>query len=641
MKKIIWFPVILFCIVIFFSFTIRVSEPSSYLLLYKERIASFKQKQASVIESLSENQQLNNTVKEQIIEKINTARLHLKTVDFWFRYLEPIAQKKINGPLPVEWETEVFEKFEAPYKREGAGLMLAASYLEEDNTKKDSLENLLKLSISATNIYLEDSITRNLNTHHHFFLTNRLFLLNLAAIYTTGFECPDSSRIIPELLYMLESVKDIYTAYNKSFPAYPLGQDYLDLFNNATSFVKHQPVQYSEFDHFSFIQKMINPLYRFNQKMMLAYKVRSSSFVDYSLNKYATSIFDKSLFRGQNAKGIFIGITDPQQLDELKQVGKLLFYDPILSGNNKRSCASCHKPGEYFTDTTVAVNLKFDHDGMLSRNTPSLLNTAHNHLLMMDGKHISLENQGKGVITNPDEMAGEEAEILKKILSCNQYKTIFKKYLKETPAYENVSLDHVVSAIMLYYSDLSYYYSAFDKAINDMQALSDDAINGFNIFMSKAQCATCHFVPQFNGVKPPYTSSEFEVIGVPADKKFESLSTDKGRYDINPVQEMASAFRTSTVRNTSFTKPYMHNGVFTTLEEVIDFYDAGGGAGKGLRIANQTLPSDSLKLSKKEKADLLLFLGTLNEDIPSQKAPVSLPVSTNKDLNKRIIGGEY
>ncbi len=104
---------------------------------------------------------------------------------------------------------------------------------------------------------------------------------------------------------------------------------------------------------------------------------------------------------------------------------------------------------------------------------------------------------------------------------------------------------------------------------------------------------------------------------------------------------MASAFRTSTVRNTSFTKPYMPNGVFATLEEVIDFYDAGGGAGKGLRIANQTLPSDSLKLSKKEKADLLLFLGTLNEDIPSQKAPVSLPVSTNKDLNKRIIGGEY
>ena len=126
--------------------------------------------------------------------------------------------------------------------------------------------------------------------------------------------------------------------------------------------------------------------------------------------------------------------------------------------------------------------------------------------------------------------------------------------------------------------------------------------------MSKAQCATCHFVPQFNGVKPPYIGSEFEVLGVPKDIAFKSLNDDKGRHGVNPADEMDHAFRTGTIRNIAYTAPYMHNGVFKTLNEVIDFYDVGGGAGKGLSVTNQTLSSDSLKLTAEEKQDLCFHL---------------------------------
>ena len=634
-------------LILFFSFTIFISSFSEqkdslpYISLYKERVSDFRKKQIELLKYITTTKNLSDNNTAPLLMKIEENRLVLKKIDFWLRYFEPIAYKKINGPLPVEWETEVFEKYEAPYKREGAGLTLSQLYLAEKNTNKDSLVSLIAASIQATDVFMADSITSNLNTYHHFFLANRMFLLNLSAIYTTGFECPDSNNIIPELLQVLESTSELYEVFNQSFTSHKISSNYLDLFNETISFVKQQPLNYTNFDHFTFLQRFISTLYKLNQQMILDYTVRSSNYNDYALNKYATSIFDKSLYRGQNKKGVFIGIDDEAQLNELKAIGKLLLYDPILSLNNKRSCVSCHKPTQFFTDTTVTTNIQFDQKISLSRNTPSLLNIVQNHLLMLDGKHINLENQSREVITNPLEMASKEEEVLKKILSCEEYKMIFKKYLKATPQYESVNLEHIASALMLFYSDFSSYYSPFDDAMNKKEPISNEVKNGFNLFMSKAHCATCHFVPQFNGSKPPYISSEFEVIGIPADTSFKSISDDKGRYNINPAKETHAAFRTGSIRNAAFTKPYMHNGVFKTLEQVIDFYDAGGGKGKGLLITNQTLSSDSLKLTKVEKKNIIAFINSLTEEIPLQIPPERLPASKNKELNKRSVGGEY
>src|SRR5688500_15720855 len=137
--------------------------------------------------------------------------------------------------------------------------------------------------------------------------------------------------------------------------------------------------------------------------------------------------------------------------------------------------------------------------------------------------------------------------------------------------------------------------------MNENKPVEESAKKGFNLFMSKAQCATCHFAPQFNGVKPPYVGSEFEVLGVPADTLYQSLSKDQGRYEINPAEETNHAFRTGTLRNIMQTAPYMHNGIFKTMDQVIKFYNGGGGAGRKLLVPNQTLSSDSLALTKQEK----------------------------------------
>ncbi len=576
-----------------------------------------------------------------IRQKIQLARNQMKSMDFWVRYLEPIAYKQINGPLPVEWETEVFEKFEKPYKREGAGLTLAYLYLDEADRNKDSLQSLIRLSMAATPVYAADSITSQLQTFHHFYLCNRLYLLNLASIYTTGFECPDAEQIIPELRLMMADVFRSYQLFNESFPETPLPDAYLELYKKGIAFADAQPADFEAFDHFAFIRDYVNPLFAQNQKLILQYKVRSQSMVDFALNKRAESVFSKTLYNGQNPKGIFLRMDDTAALAELDRVGKLLFYDPILSGNNERSCASCHKPTEFFTDTVMATSPQFNHKEFLPRNTPTLVNAVYNHLIMADGKHYTLQHQSKAVITNPVEMGGEEKEILKRVMSCKEYKQVFNKLLKYTPQEKEITFEHISAALTYYYAKFSRYYAPFDAAMNGNATLTADARQGFNLFMSKAQCGTCHFVPQFNGVKPPYAGSEFEVLGVPSDTAFSRLSKDSGRYLVNPAKETLQAFRTGTIRNAARTMPYMHNGVFTTLEQVVDFYNAGGGAGRGLDVPNQTLSSDSLKLTGKEKKQLIEFMTALNENIEFEKPPVQLPRSSNKQWNKRKVGGLY
>ncbi|MBL7741258.1 MAG: hypothetical protein JNK14_18690 [Chitinophagaceae bacterium] len=635
------FSVIAAILIIAFCFSFSLQQSKDYNNLYEGAVNDLDKQLSLLLTTIKKTGIATEEDREQIRKEIRSCRLSMKGVDFWFRYFEPVMYRKINGPLPVEWENEVFEKFEPPYRREGAGLTLAEQYLEEENISKDSLSALIRSSVEALATFRADSITQNLGSYHHFFLANRLYLLNLAALYTTGFECPDTGSVIPELRSMLKDVKEIYHRFDEAFPSMPLSTEYLAQYNKAIDFANNQPADFSLFDHFTFIKDHINPLFRMNQQFITRYGVVTKNYNDYSLNNNCNSIFDKALYVPQNTKGIFSLIEDEKLLKEIKQTGKLLFYDPILSANNQRSCVSCHKPAEFFTDTTQSTSLRFDRQQHLERNTPTLINAIYNHLIMLDGKHISLQDQVKDVTRNVEEMNSNEAEMLKKILSCKEYKDAFKKFLKYTPEEKEVTLSHIVSAITYYYADFSRHSAPFDDAMNHKQDIAPEAKRGFNLFMSKAQCATCHFVPMFNGVKPPYIGSEFEVIGVPEDSGFHKLSPDKGRYKVNPAHETMNAFRTGTLRNIAFTKPYMHNGVFQTLEQVIDMYDAGGGAGKKLHVANQTLASDSLKLSAAEKKELIAFMHSLNEKIIFEAPPAALPRSGNKELNSRKTGGEY
>jgi cytochrome c peroxidase len=633
--------VILLIVIAISLFSFAGKRNSAYSDFYFSELGEFKLKQTALMKTIAESNLSSDEGIATVRKSIEDARIKLKNIDFWLRYFEPNAYRKINGPLPVEWENEVFEKFEKPYRREGAGLSIAELSLNQHPPEKDSLLLLITKSQESLKTFEADSITGFLKTYNPFFLANRLFLLNLAAIYTTGFECPDTARVIPELNSMLRGTKTIYEEYNLSFPEFPLSNEYLELYDKTISFVKDQSREFSRFDQFSFIKNYVNPLFALNQQFINSYNVTSLNFNDYTLNNNATSIFDKSLYTSQNTKGIYSMIVDQKTLDEIRYIGKLLFYDPILSGNNMRSCASCHKPSEYFTDTTVNTPLQFDHHQRLPRNAPTLINSVYNHLIMLDGKHISLQAQGRDVMTNPIEMNSKEKELVQKVLSCKEYREAFRLFLRGTPEEKEITIEHIASAITYYDGSYSRFYSPFDDAMNHNGTVSDQVKRGFNLFMTRAKCGTCHFVPNFSGVKPPFIGSEFEVLGTPVDTLYSSLSPDKGRWMINQAPETLHAFRTGSIRNAQFTKPYMHNGVFSSLAQVIDFYDAGGGQGKKMLVDNQTLSGDSLKLNTSDKKDLLTFIYSLNEEIIFEAPPVSLPVSSDKKLNDRKPGGEY
>ena len=151
---------------------------------------------------------------------------------------------------------------------------------------------------------------------------------------------------------------------------------------------------------------------------------------------------------------------------------------------------------------------------------------------------------------------------------------------------------------------------------NETKTMDASVKRGFNLFMGKAQCGSCHFAPTFFGTAPPfYGTTESEVLGI--IKTFDTinpiLDDDIGRYKHFALPDFKNSIKTATVRNIELTAPYMHHGGFKTLEEVVEFYNVGGGEGLGLSVPNQTLQPKRLNLSMQEKKDLIFFMKSLTD----------------------------
>ena len=176
--------------------------------------------------------------------------------------------------------------------------------------------------------------------------------------------------------------------------------------------------------------------------------------------------------------------------------------------------------------------------------------------------------------------------------------------------------------------------------------LTAEVKKGFNLFMGKANCGTCHFAPNFSGLVPPlFDESESEVLGVRINADSLILDDDLGRYASGIPSYEAEfykhSFKTLSVRNVKFSAPYFHNGGFTSLREVMDFYNNGGGAGRGLDVPYQTLSADSLNLNEDEINAIISFMEALSDTSNTQRKPVSLPEWEQEGLETRVLGGLY
>ncbi len=331
------------------------------------------------------------------------------------------------------------------------------------------------------------------------------------------------------------------------------------------------------------------------------------------VNASEKHLFNQTFFNKQ----AFIDFNINEINSETIKLGKALFYEKKLSKNSELSCASCHNPKKGFSDGRKR-SISSDGETTLLRNSSGLINSMFTKAFFYDLRAEHLSQQFEHVIFNTYEFNTTLLSIFKDLDSFG-YTTQFKKAF---PAHSKDPINPYTFKVALsaYISSLTKYDSKFDKFMRKESVLFDSSvIKGYNLFMGKAACATCHFPPNFSGLVPPYfNDSETEILGVPQDTTYGKLDPDLGRYSEKKPKDMVDfyrhSFKTTTVRNISLTSPYMHNGVFKTLEQVLEFYDNGGGVGHGLKIRNQTLSSDSLSLTDQEKSDIITFMENLEEN---------------------------
>ncbi len=277
-------------------------------------------------------------------------------------------------------------------------------------------------------------------------------------------------------------------------------------------------------------------------------------------------------------------------------LGKQLYFDGRLSKNNAISCAFCHNPATGFADPKqTSVGVTGERGG---RQAPTVYNTAFNPFQFWDGRAGSLEEQAIGPIHNPIEMAETHEHVVKKLDRIQGYRDQFQAVFGA-----GVSIQGIGEAIAAYERTVISTNSAFDKfVLGDQKAMDESAQRGMAVFKGKGRCILCH-----NGSN--FTNNRFHNTGVP---QVGPLEEDLGRYYVTRLDADKGAFKTPTLRSITETAPYMHDGAFKNLEEVIDFYDAGGKANPQLSAFIKPLG-----LSPEEKTDLIAFLKALTgEAIP-------------------------
>lgn len=278
------------------------------------------------------------------------------------------------------------------------------------------------------------------------------------------------------------------------------------------------------------------------------------------------------------------------------ELGELLFFDPILSRDRTISCASCHKPAFAFADTAaVSVGVK-SRTGV--RNTPSAMNLSLQRTFFWDGRAKTLEEQVLAPIANPVEMDLPVEEAIQRLRNDEKYNRYFRRLFNNAPDSSNLA-----AAIAAFERTLETSNSAFDnwKFSGDSVAVSDAVKRGFTLFNEKGKCVKCHFGADF-------TANEFRNIGLFNGREL----NDSGRAVISGNKEETGKFKTAGLRNVAITAPYMHNGMFRTLEEVIDFYNEPDRF-VSHAIDRDTILARPLELSPEEKKDLVAFLTALTD----------------------------
>ncbi len=553
---------------------------------------------AHSVDLLSEQiRQLDSGNTQTIIStktSLASCRFHYKKISFFLDYFYPQAGRLYNGPAKKELE-EPFLESEDP---QGLQQIEADLFDPHPVRKKRDMENLvLVMRESASDLV---SVYQTLSVSGPQIMEGlHLELIRIMTLYITGYDAPLLKTGIREAassLVTMDSVLHMYLSVSKNQdPALEISMRKAERYLTENS-------AFHSFNRLVFLTEYALPLEESLEKYITknGWEINTVAHLDYR----GRNLFQKEVISSKNIRSA-----------DMITLGKTLFSEKALSGNGSRSCATCHEPAKYFTDQ-MARNQSMMNHADLKRNTPTLFYAAYQSAQFWDGRDSTLSTQIHDVLTDRNEMGSSVTAIEQRLSTDANYRLLFQKLFQKNGT-DNITMREIQFALSAYIESLDPMNSPFDRYITgDHLAMTSQQQTGFNLFMGKAACGTCHFAPLFNGSTPPFFNrTEYEILGVPQSGDFYKKipDTDQGRYNLYPVDMYRGAFKTPTVRNVAVTFPYMHNGCLKTLHQVLDFYNRGGGAGLGMHVPEQTLPGNNLHLSNSEMNDIIAFLHALTD----------------------------
>jgi cytochrome c peroxidase len=522
-----------------------------------------------------------------------------------FKYAEPIMAyvhgehyKYLNGPNILKVYEDDFQDIKV-LKPTGYQVLEETIYVDE-YTKLDlqavyehasKTRDRLRFIISNTDLQSYKD--------YHFFWLIRDAIIRVGTTGITGFDSPVLAQSIEESKWVYQSIEELLESYSQWNTSNKPKKELLTFKRAVSSSVDELTGNFNSFDRYNFLKSHTqNELYLWKQTT----DEQAITFpFELAIANNATSLFSTSTFN----TSFFFDPNRPEFTNERAEIGKKLFNDVRLSSSNMMSCATCHIADLAFTDGKVISEKQ-------SRNSPTLSYAVYQQAQFYDGRAASLEGQIVSVVENETEFHSDLSKMTQAIAKDEEYVQAFEKWYNGQLKEENIR-----NAIAHYVSSLGDFSSRFDQSMNDQSTdLTPEEIQGFNLFMGKASCATCHFPPLFNGTVPPtFRETEFEHLGTPetASSNQPKIDDDLGRYYLFNTEQRKHFFKTSTIRNAAKTAPYMHNGVYDDLYQLLDFYNVGGGYGLGIETEFQTLPPDSLHLTQSEIDAIIAFIESLTD----------------------------
>ncbi|MDR0787772.1 MAG: cytochrome-c peroxidase [Gemmatimonadota bacterium] len=536
------------------------------------------------------------------------ARAAYKRAETLIEYFTPVTAGEMNGPaIPRMAPDEPAQIITPPDGFQVIEEMLFPQVNVKERTALSTAVRVLGGHARRAKTIAEVSSF----TDTALFDAMRLELTRVMSLGLAGFDSPVAGQSAGEAAEAIAGVRLVFAPYARGLALVDLSlaQDLDERFLMAESWLREQSAE-TPLDQLTFLTTQGIPLARVLQESVIALGI-PLPLEPRLWRATAASPFDDGAWDAW----AFAPARDPRATAEVTLLGARLFNDPVLSGDGVRSCASCHNPEKGFVDQ-LPRNSAIGGSGVTLRNTPTLINAALQTGQFYDLRTTYLEDQVAQVIQNPHEMNGSLKDAATVVGENAWYRAAFARAF-DSSSDSVVTERQIQIALASYVRSLVRLDAPFDRYMRgDTTAMNEAARRGFNTFMGKAGCGSCHFAPLFGGPLPPvFAGTDLEVIGVPdhPDTVNATIDPDVGAFSVTRMSVHQYAFKAPSLRNSAITAPYMHNGVYQTLEEVVDFYDRGGGVGIGIDLPNQTLPATPLMLTAQEKSDLISFLEALTD----------------------------